>query len=125
MKIQMTLMVFCEGTKQGEFDVIAEYPDAIAALNAVAQIGAVNSTLSSHPDVRALLEGVGPNSLARIHESMGAGTVVQIKKIVEFREEMPEELRTNPHAFHIIASRPKREIPSEGIVTPVQTGQIH
>lgn len=98
MKLKMTLMVFREGEKQGDFDVIAEYPDAIAALNAVAQLGAANSLLFSHPDVEALLKSAGPKSLARIHESMGEGMVVQIKNVVEHREVMPEELRSAPHA---------------------------
>lgn len=124
MKFQMTLLVFKKGVRQGELDVIAQYPDATAALEAVIQLGAANSLLYHHPDVKALLKDVPLSALARIHESMEPGTVVLLKSIAQCKEVMPEELRTSPHAFHIMASRPKRKIPREGIIETLHDGQV-
>lgn len=125
MKFRMTLLVFRDNDSQGELDVIAEYPDAIAALNAVAQLAAVNSRLSSHPLVKALLMDLSPKALARLNETMGEHVVIQIKEITEYSEVMPEALRRNPHAFHIIASRPVRKIPPEGLITAPDNITMH
>lgn len=125
MKLKLTLLVFKEGERQGEIDVIAEYPDAVAALNAVAQLGAASSTQAQHLDVQALLRSLSPKSLARFHEQLGEGVVVLVRSVAEHRDVMPEELRSHPHAFHLIASRPKRDIPPEGIIKPVHEGQVH
>lgn len=126
MKLKITLLVFREGQKQGEIDLLAEYPDAIAAIRAVAQLGAANSLLFAHPDVKALLRGVGPKALARIQELMPPGTVFQIKEIVEFREEIPEALRNDSRMlYHVAASRPVRKVPPEGLIQALHDGQIH
>jgi len=60
MKFQMTLLVFREGERQGEIDVVAEFPDVVAAILAVAQLGAANSLLFTHPDVKALYKSLHP-----------------------------------------------------------------
>ena len=126
MKFQMTLLVFREGEKQGEIDVVAEFPDAVAAIRAVAQLGAANSLLFTHPDVKALHKGLPPKSLARLHETMDPGTVIQIKDVQEYREEIPEELRRDPMLlYHVVASRPVRTIPPEGIIETPHTGPVH
>lgn len=125
MKIQLTLIVFREGQNVGELDVLCEFSDPLAAIRAVAQLGAANSLLYSHPDVRALLEGVPKSGLPRLHERMPAGTVVQIKDVRETREEMPEEIRRSPNAYHLIASRPGRRIPPEGTLHVQRDGTTH
>lgn len=125
MKFLMTLLVFKDGERQGEIELLAEFPDEITVLNAVIQLGAANSQLRDHPDVKAMLRGAGPKSLARIHEGMGEGMSVQIKKIARHHEPMPEALRRHPNAFHIMASRPVRKVPAEGIVESVHEESAH
>jgi len=125
LKLKLILLVFREGVSQGELDVLCEFPDAITAIRAVAQLGAANSILFAHPDVKALLKGVGPKALARIHETLGEGAVVQIKDVAEHREQMPEELQNHPHAYHLIVSRPVRQVPPEGIFEVVRDEPIH
>lgn len=124
MNLKLTLIVFRGGVNQGELVVTAQYPDPIAALNAVAQLGAAHSLLSTHPDVQRVFSHLSPGSLARIHERMGGG-VVQIKEIAQYTQPMPEELRISPNALHIMLSRRDRTIPPEGILTLVHEGRIH
>jgi hypothetical protein len=126
MKFKITLIVFCEGERQGEIDVLAQFNTTIDALRAVAQLGAANSLLFHHPDMKAILADVPSGALARLHEKMGEGVVVQIKDVAEYHPEIPEELRRDPELmYHVIVSRPRREIPPEGIIDIQRDGQIH
>lgn len=122
MRLKITLLVFTEGVHQGDLDLIAEYPDPIAALTSVAQLGAANSQSMYHPEVRKLFEDLPPSALARLHERLAPGSVVQIMSITEHREMMPEELRNSPNARHIIAARPAPKIPPEGIFKTLNDG---
>ncbi len=126
MKFMLTLMVFREGENQGEIDVLCEFPDALAALRAVAQLSAANSLLYTHRDVKALLKGLPKGALAHLQKGMGEGIVVQIKEVREYRPEIPEELRANPRLmYHLAASQLPRKVPPEGIFEVQYTGQVH
>ena len=126
MKFCMTLLVITEGETRGEIDVLCEFNTPLDAIRAVTQLGTANSLLFSHPEVRKLFTNLPPTALARLHEHYRMGTVLIVKDVREYKLEVPEDLRRDPELlYHVIASRSRKKIPPEGLITTPDNVTVH
>lgn len=122
MNCLFDIEVYRRGELKGKYEVLAEYPDELAAMNALAQLSRINSPLGCTAANTAWRKTLPKESLARLSERYSIDAVVIVTNVREYTREMPKDLRMNPNAMHIMmATAPKNPPPHGTLRTPEDT----